>query len=146
MFSAVFTNYILWRKSKTSRCSLYSTSSCFIFWHNFWYVMDICLFILSGVFLQFCCFWFHLVFISVKCDNFWNKRLLVFLIWGWFRGWSGLVYVLCNRQHYSIQSVVCWWGGDVWGHWILKLQPKIFNCQDSSHTFEANETFVYMSL
>lgn len=86
------------------------------------------------------------IYIYIKCVHFRNKCLMIFVdMWKIQLIWISLSICITDDIH-GIQSVVLYWGGDVWGHWFLKWQPKILNCQDSSHILKTYETFVYTLL
>lgn len=81
-------------------------------------------------FFQVC--FYHFFWPHIKCVHLKDKCLIIILeVW---MIWIHLSFYLTDNIH-GVQCGVCWWGGDVWGHWILKLQPKIINCQDSSQKF-----------
>lgn len=136
-------NDILWRKTKWV---FYNTNDCFVSCHCFWYVMEICYFshVCFHHFVMFLMMCF--IYIYIKCVHFRNKCFMIFVdMWKIQLIWISLSICITDDIH-GIHCVVLYWGGDVWGHWFLKWQPKILNCQDSSHILKTYETFVYTLL
>lgn len=79
----------------------------------------------SGVFLPFFLTIHAYIHTHIKFVHLKDKCLIIILeVW---MIWIHLSFYLTDNIH-GVQCGVCWWGGDVWGHWILKLQPKIINC------------------
>lgn len=82
-----------------------------------------------------------LVFLtSVKCVHISNKCLVIFQQFIWILLFSHMI------DSTTVFSEMCWWGGAVWGHWVLKWLPKIFNIQDGSQTFQCYQSFVCNSV